>query len=212
VAPRDPADLDSADNWTGGFYELAIELGPRHDGRLDQAVRALWEAADVDGCFAPSDGPTNLFSHAPAELSGASLEQHGHLRGTVQPPGFARLVAGSVVVRFDGAEDWLTLYVPIGALSIADPRVDSFPFGPAGENVSLQWRRGLDDWLAEAGRAVYARVPFRRAAIGYETLDSEQFDQWLEAPADDRMCAFLIPSDAGVAYLPATGSPTSNFG
>jgi hypothetical protein len=212
MAPVDPADLDAPDNWTGGFYELAIELGPRHDARLDQALNTLWRAADVQGCFAPSEGLPSDFRHVSAELSGASLEQHGHLRGTVQPPGFGPLVAGSVAVRFDGGEDWLTLYLPMGALSMADARVDSFPFGPAGGKVSLEWRRGLDDWLAGVGRAVYASVPFRRAAIGLETLDSERFDHWLEAPADDRICAFLIPSAQGVAYLPAAGSPTSDFG
>jgi hypothetical protein len=30
------------DAWSGGFYELALELGPRSDDRLRAALVALW--------------------------------------------------------------------------------------------------------------------------------------------------------------------------
>jgi hypothetical protein len=40
------------------------------------------------------------------------------------------------------------------------------PFGDFDE--SLQWRRALDDWLAELGRHVYENVRFRLGLVGME--------------------------------------------
>jgi hypothetical protein len=49
------------------------------------------------------------------------------------------------------------------ALGRIDPRVGGNPFGDFDE--SLQWRRALDDWLAELGRHVYENV--RLASTDY---------------------------------------------
>ena len=47
----DPAAFTDGENWNGGFYELAIELGPTDDDRLDRALVALWQEAGVEGCY-----------------------------------------------------------------------------------------------------------------------------------------------------------------
>src|SRR5690242_10116496 len=39
------------DAWCGGYYELALELGPRSDVGLRTALKALWGHRDLDGCF-----------------------------------------------------------------------------------------------------------------------------------------------------------------
>jgi hypothetical protein len=36
------ADLDRAEIWHGGFYELVFKLGPTDEARLADAVEALW--------------------------------------------------------------------------------------------------------------------------------------------------------------------------
>jgi hypothetical protein len=46
-----PAAFTDADNWTGGFYELAIELGERSDVRIGRALDTLWRADGIDGCY-----------------------------------------------------------------------------------------------------------------------------------------------------------------
>jgi len=39
------------DAWFGGFYELAIEVGPRSDDRLGAALSTLWKYPNLRGCF-----------------------------------------------------------------------------------------------------------------------------------------------------------------
>jgi hypothetical protein len=39
------ADIDDDYNWTDGFYELAIELGPRDDARLERGLASIWRHA-----------------------------------------------------------------------------------------------------------------------------------------------------------------------
>jgi hypothetical protein len=48
----DPAAFTDPENWSGGFYELAVEISDTDDARLDRAIAAVWPAARVAGCYA----------------------------------------------------------------------------------------------------------------------------------------------------------------
>jgi hypothetical protein len=119
-----PADLDLDDNWDGGFYELAINLGPKDDARLELALASLRGHAGVAMClapqyFAPAPGtPSRLKGHMAVQLSLASLEEYGHLRGVLRLPSGVAVVCGAVAVRLDEDDaDWLDFYLPLGALA-----------------------------------------------------------------------------------------------
>lgn len=201
IAP--PFDPEDPGNWDGGYYEIAIKLGPRDDARLGAALTALWTAANVHGCFVGTTGS----SHTTADPDLVSLEKHGHLRGVVEPPAIGPVVAGVLALRsLHDDQDWITLYIPMGALAKTDPRIGGFPFGPAGTNASLLWRRGLDAWLADIGRSVYGAVPFQQAQFGYETDNATGNE-----PPQNRMIGLLVPDGADLTYLGATASPTSSF-
>lgn len=45
-----PHAFGAAENWAGGSYDLAIEVGPRSDARLQRVLTAVWSAAGVQGC------------------------------------------------------------------------------------------------------------------------------------------------------------------
>lgn len=64
-----PDELDDAENWRGGFYELAIELGPPDDRRLGDALQVVWAEAPVDGCVTIAGH--DPLRHEPAEPTGA---------------------------------------------------------------------------------------------------------------------------------------------
>lgn len=114
----DPADLNDAENWHGGFYELAIELGPREDERLESTLRSVWDLIGVEDCHVRTqlDPP----QHEPAEVSLAALEAN-HLHGVVRLPSGRRVVCGAIAVREDDGPDWLDFVLPLGSLSRAEP-------------------------------------------------------------------------------------------
>jgi len=81
----DPSNLDDQENWAGGFYELAIEIGPTDDRRLEETLTALWRIAAIEGCFVGGRAGRSGRVAVPVSLS--SLETAGHLRGAVTLPG-----------------------------------------------------------------------------------------------------------------------------
>lgn len=78
-------------------------------------------------------------------------------------PSGVDVVCGVVASREDAGPDWLDSYIPLGALARADRRVGGYPFDAPGTS-SLEWRRPIDNWLAQIGGAVYSAVAYRLAA------------------------------------------------
>ena len=74
------------------------------------------------------------------------------------------MVVGCLATGFDGESDWLTLYLPVGALARTDQRVGAFPFGADGGRSSLGWRAGLDSWLAKVAAGVFSDIHFELVA------------------------------------------------
>ncbi|MEK8104674.1 hypothetical protein NKG94_04790 [Micromonospora sp. M12] len=112
-------DLSDDENWTGGFYELGLVLGPVDESRLDRAVRSLWRAAGVRECRVRPD----LLD---VEPGAAALHEHGHLHGWLTLPSGDRVVCGALVFRYAGI-DMLELYLPLGALGRVDHRIGGYP-------------------------------------------------------------------------------------
>ena len=203
------ADLGDDANWGGGFYELAVELGPRDDVRLEHALSSVWRHAAVAGCFAaeyhPGSGhePARPAGHAPVRLSLRSLEEHGHLRGVVRIPSGLDIVCGIVAIRFEEGSDWLVFYVPLGALVETDSRIGGFPFGDDYCGATFVWRRPIDCWLAEVGSRVYADVPFRLGLIGCEVAAEVDADDVAGGAPECRDIGYLIPGESSLEYWEA---------
>lgn len=92
-----PAAFTLTDNWLGGFYELAVELGEADDQRLGSALEALWHAAGVVGCYGNQEREPQEMATVPC--SAKSLASFGHLRGLVTLPNGVPMVCGAVAVR-----------------------------------------------------------------------------------------------------------------
>lgn len=185
----DPADLADPDNWTGGYYELSLLLGPHDDDRLDAALQALWAA----GGLGPAHTRRPL---ARVEVSAAQLLRTA-LSCVVRVPGAGRCVGSVMVVReeseVDGAvvlgDDWLDLCLPLGSLSERDPRVGAYPFGEGA--ASRAWREPVEDWFAAVAAQVHAAVPVRHAVTGHEVSGTEP------AEAAGGWIGLLVPDAAG---------------
>ena len=173
---------------------------------MQSALSCLWAAAGVEGCYGRVGG--NPSRHVPVPCTVKSLAGHGFLHGVVRVPGVALIVCGAVAVRPDEGEFWaesLAFYLPLGALSEADPRVSGYPAEKDGGAGSFGWRAPIDAWLAEIGRQIFAVVQFQLGVIGWEvsaTLDAQELGG--NVPDDRGQTGYLMPWAEGLEVHLAT--------
>jgi hypothetical protein len=190
------------DAWAGGFYEIALEIGPRSDDRLRAALAALWAHPDLDGCY-PDRGrePDRQPRVPPACLEGGS-----HLLGVARLPNGTRTACGTCLIREVGdGPDWLGFYLPLGSLGTAYP-AGPFPFGSESD-WSGPWRFEVEDWLAELGLCVARSASFRLGLIGFEVSGTRYAaDIAAQGIPDERHIGYLWPSRGSVVYYRRTQS------
>lgn len=196
----DPASFALDDNWHGGLYELAIELGPGTDGRLDRALATVWRSVRAGPCY--GDKRWEPRAQDPVPCTAESLERFGHLYGVVTLPGGSPSVCGVLAVHEgEDGSDWLVFYLPMGALNRADNRVGGFPFG---DDDSMSWRRPIDDWLATVGTTLHDDVRYRLGLIGFDVSGMVSADDLQEnGPTEPRLYGILLPRAGALRYLPA---------
>lgn len=75
-----PTSFTDRENWTGGFYELAIEVGDCDDDRLDREIAAAWADPRLDGPYDRRDIEPDAQATTQACLS--AQDDNGHLRAS----------------------------------------------------------------------------------------------------------------------------------
>ncbi|WP_444963872.1 hypothetical protein [Nocardiopsis sp. M1B1] len=177
-----PAAFRDQSNWSGGYYELAIEVGSSDDARVQAVLSALWSAADVHGCFGRTDREPGEQDPVPCTVG--SLAEFGHLRGQVRLPTGQPVVCGCVAIRGGGeSDDWLDFYVPVGALDKAGLSYwDGRPFFRSDV---------MDAWLAAIGTETFESAPFSLGVIGFD----------VSGCTDSSTLAGKLPQTRGIGYL-----------
>lgn len=169
-------------NWSGGCYELAIEVGLSDDDRLQTLLSALWTAAGVQGCFGQSDREPE--EQDPVPCSVGSLIEFGHLHGQVRLPMGQLVVCGCVAIRgSDESSDWLDFYVPVETLDEAG--IAYWDGQPFFRSVMM------DDWLAGIGSKAFKSAPFSLGVVGFE----------VSGCTDISMLAGELPQTRDIGYL-----------
>ena len=181
----DPADWLVQDNHYGGFYELALDLGPADDRRLAAALEALWSAAGLGDAVKRAKGPTEFAAATPS----VSQLLSGELISAAEIPGLGRTLCKVFVIREEDFEagkvrygnDWLDLCLPLGALSRLDDRVGGYPFGDTSESAS--WRSPIEEWFEGIVRSISQSVAFAHGISGFEVsgtdlAESQQQPGW----------------------------------
>lgn len=186
----DPSDLDDPENWHGGFYELAVELGPRDDARLARALQVVWDVAQVQGCAAVVG--RDPLRHESLELTLESLEER-HLHGVVCLPDGNRVVCGAISVREEEGQDWLVFMLPLGALSRADARVGAYPVGADADDASLAWRGPVDQRLVSLAKELLEAVPFQLALVGFDASGEFSAHELTDGVPAERWWGVLVP-------------------
>jgi hypothetical protein len=202
-APADQIDAD--DNWIGGHYQLALELGSRDDARLETAFNALIGLTGMEGAWVLTS--VNPSAIETAELNVASTVQFGLIRGQIRLPTGERVVCAVHVVREEAepsfyAPDWVVFDLPLGALIKVEPRIGGYPFGDTAG--SLGWRTRLDDWMVGIARPLFVQVAFRLGLVGMECSGDAYSDRLADGVPERRPFGYLVPGGAGLTYFPAT--------
>jgi hypothetical protein len=188
------------DTWSGGSFELALELPQQSDEQLRRMARILWSHPSLKGSYLRNDvEPWQQEQVDPA------LYFESCLYGTARLPNGKVVACSTNPVREPEGTDWLYFGIPMGALSQAYP-VGAFPFD---DGLPLDWRDPMHDWLRSVGEWVYTSVPFRLGLIGWDA-GSELLASVIEAhgiPAT-RYDGILWPEGQQLSWYPPTeGAP-----
>lgn len=192
------------DAWTGGHYEVAIELGDWSDDRAATALEQLWKASAVDGCY--------LLSGVEAENQ-TRVSTHNHLEdllyGVATLPNGTKAPCGSYLCRFQDGSDWLGLYLPLSFIARGYP-VGGYPF--EDWQGYADWQRDIDKWLIDVAKHVFKKVEFQFALIGFELdfghMSAKKITQ--AGIPKERFQGFLWPAENGLKFYPAN-SPVFNL-
>ncbi len=186
----------AVNTWLGSWYELALELGPRSDDRLQAALTALWSYPDLEGCYLspekePSDQP---------RVPATNYDDYSLLRGVARLPDGSHTACGSCVVREEnGGSDWLDLYIPTGALGNIYPsgtnphRTQADCYGPQRDEI--------ENWFAAIGLWVARSVSFQLGLIGDGVSGCvHAADVMREGIPTARRIGYLWPTGDSVVY------------
>lgn len=198
----EPWDFLDDENWTGGYYELAIKLGQRTAAEATERVlgtlATIWDQPSLDGCY--RDRRAARADQERTTPDPRYLDHPESFYGVAELPGGKRVVCVSHVVRedVDDGDDWVDFSLPLGSLSKTDLRAGAYPFG--AETSSRAWREPIDHWFIRMAEAIAAEYPFELALIGHEVSGMDwQFDG---GPSESEWITYLVPTPTGLEVLP----------
>ena len=188
------------ETWSGGYYELALEMGKRSDTRLLAALASVWAHPSVTGCYLKRDQEPNEQARVAVTQDALTVTQ---LQGTARMPNEITVACGTCLIREDDGPDWLVLYLPMGALSRAYD-VGAYPFDSDRGDAS-HWRRPVDTWLRGVASDVYERARFELGLIGHEVSGELYARNVVETGVPERRWAgILLPDGAELRYYAST--------
>lgn len=185
--------------WVGGFYELAIEVGPRSDEQISAVVNTIWSHPTLEGCYL--DRNKEPYDQQKITPSQFALASGLHLLGLAQLPNGHRIACGTCNVRELDGPDWVDFYMPMGSLGEAY-YVGGYPFDRE-VNSSDHWQKPIDDWLMEMASYVFSTARYKLGIIGLE-VSGQEYSSRLEETGipEERYYSFLWPSGEEIKYYP----------
>ena len=153
-------------NWSGSYYELAIELQTSHDNvRLEKALDTLWHHPNLSGHWLSVEhfGLNPDVFNVSHEIHGIEENSFMRLYGMFSIPEIEKQVGClSIVVRETDGSDWLDFCIPTGMLEAA------FSVKHTLEIREYPWSMILDKYLLQMADMIHQQTPFDLAFIGDE--------------------------------------------
>jgi hypothetical protein len=153
-------------NWSGSYYELAIELQSSQDNiRLEKALQALWSHPNLKGHWLSKDhyGQTPDVFNIADEFIVTDHNSLMYLYGVFFIPEIDQQAGClSIVVREKDGSDWLDFCFATGMLKSA------FSVKYPLETEEYPWSTVLDKYLLQMADMIYQQTPYDLALIGDE--------------------------------------------
>ena len=194
--------------FSGGDFDLEIELGETNDSRLRDARSKLWEHRSLVGCYMESEGRDSKIDWS-TQIVPDKCSFESRLFGVATTPNGIELPCYSLVLRYGDGVDRLSLSIPFGALELAYGTDVYENRAPAP--TELSWLFSVSDWFADIGDFVFSSVRYRYALIGDEssvcTAASEIHSETSSKSVHQlmpgiRWCGYLVPDDDRLVWYP----------
>jgi hypothetical protein len=183
------------DVWSGGDFELSIQLGPHDNVKLGRALTALWSHPTLVGCYLENTkDPTQQRRVSPETQPLVS-----QLFGTATAPNGCTVVCASLPMRYETGTDYLYFSVPLGSMGRAY-EMGGYPFSDC---LDSEWPTVVSEWYRDIGEAVYDAAGFQLAVIGHEVdpgVSLAQIER--NGVPDERWDGYLYPEDQLLCWYP----------
>lgn len=194
------AEFSNPETWRGGFFELAIEVGPWSIHAFDRAIKLLWQYPKLIGCYLSNDqDPLTQELSKPVIIDD---EPGPHLYGLASFPNGSQIPCGSCTVRMldDGEDSWIDFYFPLGALgAIYD--IGGYPFDSRDPTL---WLREVETWLADLGLWLCPQINAKLALIGFEVSGVTNSRELAKTGVpESRRTAYLCPEEVRFQFYPS---------
>lgn len=182
-------------DWLDGHYELLMDFPDGYD--WVEGAQALWAQPQLTGVwtereFDPEEDPRLDAS----DILVTTELLTKHLYGVAHLPGGKNAPCGCAV---NLERNWFIFFLPIAGLGRCY-EAGAYPF----RDTRRLWTHEVDEWLAGLGQAVYGKVPFRVAAIGFEAFTLEMLEEPDPGMLKKRDCGVMLPFGNELLWLPRT--------
>lgn len=195
------------DSWSGGFYELALELGNYSDTysneRITSALKVLWSYPLLNGVYLQrNQEPSQQQCISIHDFTAPSTQNH--LQGLAALSDKIQVACGTCTVREEeDGSDWLIFYIPLGTLIDVYPIIGGYPFGSTDEESCKSWQVSINDWLIELGKYVFDVVEFRLGLVGFEVSGDVYAQELFEKGIpEERYQGYLLPETDSLTWYP----------
>jgi hypothetical protein len=180
--------------WSGGFYELSIEVGINADEQMRAVLQAICSYPKFEGFYLDLSKEPSEQELTPSTQ--IIVEEGLQLYGLALMPNGCRIVCGVFIVREESGLDWVNFYIPMKALGEAY-NVGGYPYEQ--KRSSDHWQRPVDEWFAELGKHIYSAAPYRLGLIGFEVAGETDSEEVAEAGVPkERYISYLCPSGSDI--------------
>ncbi len=177
------------ENWWGGFYELALELGPSENNSfIYEVISFLWGQEKIVGPFDNND-----IDIAKQNLIENPKPEERHYYGILNLSDTIILGCGTYVVKEENGSDWILLYVP-GNMAFKY-------LGGKTRNSDL-FKQDLEillHFFQEIAVKIYRQCGFKLGLIGYEVSGELYADTLTEGDLKDFFAGILLPTNHKIA-------------